>query len=106
MSDTLLIRLSYKTYTLDRRAGRLVNILNPRDQIRLQDFTDHLIRLSKAAPQDIKDQCIAAAQAVDRALGRPRGSTTKPLLTAINDEAKQLNTPQRDTHTQSRSMKR
>lgn len=81
-----------KTYSLDLRAGALVNLAKPTDRIPFQAFEAHLIAIATAGSTAVKLDCISAAATFDAKLGRPQGSSTEALLALVN--------PKRDAPTQ------
>ena len=81
------LQLNGSRYRIEVRQGRLVNVNNPQDVIRLQNLEDHLLSLVCRGDDKVTSECLKIAATVDKVFLRPVGATTNTLLKAINANA-------------------
>jgi hypothetical protein len=79
-----LLVIADRAYRIDIRRNMLINTRNTYDRVFFRNVEAHLIQIARYSPPNIRMQCLAAAQAFDKALQRPRGSTSRELLAFIN----------------------
>ncbi|MGD9803424.1 MAG: hypothetical protein AB7E81_17815 [Hyphomicrobiaceae bacterium] len=79
-----LLVIGDRAYRIDIRRNMLVNTRNTYDRVFFRDVEAHFIQIARYSPPNIRMQCLEAAVAFDKALQRPRGSTSQELLAFIN----------------------